>query len=74
MRAAAVTHRLGFVPMVWIRNLPGGDKIDGVCTFEAAISTVMEMDYQFSQAGRGLKYAADPTLLIKEPAAARVIR
>jgi Phage portal protein, SPP1 Gp6-like len=65
-----VTHGLGFVPMVWIRNLPGGDKIDGVCTFEAAISTVMEMDYQFSQAGRGLKYAADPTLLIKEPAAA----
>ncbi|HTJ88893.1 MAG TPA: phage portal protein [Acidocella sp.] len=65
-----VVHGLGFVPMVWIRNLPGGDKIDGVCTFEAAISTVMEMDYQFSQAGRGLKYAADPTLLIKEPAAA----
>lgn len=65
-----VTHGLGFVPMVWIRNLPGGDKVDGVCTFEAAISTVMEMDYQFSQAGRGLKYAADPTLLIKEPAAA----
>lgn len=64
----SVTHGLGFVPMVWIRNLPGGDKIDGACTFEAAISTVMEMDYQFSQAGRGLKYAADPTLLIKEPA------
>jgi hypothetical protein len=65
----SVAHQLGFVPIVWIRNLPGGDKIDGVCTFEAAISTVMEMDYQFSQAGRGLKYAADPTLLIKEPAA-----
>jgi hypothetical protein len=26
------------------------------------------MDYQLSQAGRGLKYASDPTLLIKEPA------
>jgi hypothetical protein len=28
------------------------------------------MDYQLSQAGRGLKYASDPTLLIKEPAIA----
>ena len=64
----SVTHGLGFVPMVWIRNLPAATRIDGACTFEAAISTVMEMDYQFSQAGRGLKYAADPTLLIKEPA------
>ena len=60
---------LGFVPMVWIRNLPSGtDDVDGECTFEAAISTIMEMDYQLSQAGRGLKYASDPTLLIKEPA------
>lgn len=63
-----VAHGLGFVPAVWIRNLPGGDGVDGCCTFEAAIDTVMAMDYQLSQAGRGLKYAADPTLLIKEPA------
>jgi len=65
-----VVHGLGFVPMVWIKNLPSQDKIDGPCTFEAAISTVIEMDYQLSQAGRGLKYASDPTLLIKEPAIA----
>ena len=64
----SVTHNLGFVPMVWIQNMPNGDEIDGDCTFEAAISTVAEMDYQLSQAGRGLKYASDPTLLIKEPA------
>jgi hypothetical protein len=64
----SVSHGLGFVPMVWIRNLPSTDDVDGECTFEAAISTVMEMDYQLSQAGRGLKYASDPTLLIKEPA------
>jgi hypothetical protein len=63
-------HGLGFVPMVWIKNLPSQDKMDGPCTFEAAISTVIEMDYQLSQAGRGLKYASDPTLLIKEPAIA----
>ena len=33
-----------------------------------AIETQIEIDYQLSQAGRGLKYSSDPTLLIKEPA------
>lgn len=61
-------HGLGFVPLVWIRNLPGGDVLDGGCTFRAAIETMIEIDYQLSQAGRGLKYSSDPTLLIKEPA------
>ena len=63
-----VRHGLGFVPIVWIRNLPGGDAIDGACTFRQAIDTGVEIDYQLSQAGRGLKYSSDPTLLIKEPA------
>ena len=65
-------HGLGFVPVVWVRNLPGpsstGDPNDGACTFQAAISAQIEIDYQLSQAGRGLKYSSDPTLLIKEPA------
>ena len=64
----SVTHGLGFVPIVWIKNLPGGDQIDGACTFRAAIESNIEIDYQLSQAGRGLKYSSDPTLLIKEPA------
>lgn len=67
-----VRHGLGFVPLVWVRNLPGpsssGDPNDGACTFRAAIETQIEIDYQLSQAGRGLKYSSDPTLLIKEPA------
>jgi hypothetical protein len=66
--ARSVRHLLGFVPLVWIRNLPGGDEIDGACTFRPAIETAIEIDYQLSQAGRGLKYSSDPTLLIKEPA------
>jgi hypothetical protein len=70
----SIRHGLGFVPIVWIRNLPGpsatGDGIDGACTFRAAIETSIEIDYQLSQAGRGLKYSSDPTLLIKEPAGA----
>jgi hypothetical protein len=61
-------HGLGFVPIVWIRNLPGGDEIDGSCTFEQAIETSIEIDYQLSQAARGLRYSSDPTLLIREPA------
>ncbi len=66
--ARSVRHGLGFVPVVWIRNLPGGSGIDGACTFRAAIETGIEIDYQLSQAGRGLKYSSDPTLLVKEPA------
>ena len=68
----STAHNLGFVPVVWIRNLPGGpdgaDGIDGACTFRPAIETSIEIDYQLSQAGRGLKYSSDPTLLIREPA------
>ena len=68
----SVRHGLGFVPMVWVKNLPGGpdgvDSVDGACTFRAAVETMIEIDYQLSQAGRGLKYSSDPTLLIREPA------
>lgn len=63
-----VQHRLGFVPIVWIRNLPGGDDIDGECTFRGAIETQIEIEYQLSQAGRGLKYSADPLMMLREPA------
>ncbi|MCQ8279874.1 phage portal protein [Acetobacteraceae bacterium KSS8] len=62
----SVEHGLGFVPIVWIRNLPGGDGPDGACSFEAAIDTTIEIDYLLSQGGRGLKYASDPTLVIKQ--------
>jgi hypothetical protein len=68
----SIQHNFGFVPLVWVRNLPGlsatGNTDDGACTFRAAIETQIEIDYQLSQAGRGLKYSSDPTLLIKEPA------
>ncbi len=66
--ARSVRHGLGFVPITWIKNLPGGVAPDGACTFRAAVETSIEIDYQLSQAGRGLKYSSDPTLLIKEPA------
>ena len=65
-KSRSVLHGLGFLPIVWVRNLPGGDDVDGACTFEAAISTSCEVDYQLSQAGRGLKYASDPRLVIRD--------
>jgi hypothetical protein len=83
-RQRTVTHNLGFVPWVWVRNLPGELKlidaslegksllysdVDGGCTFAAAIDDMIEIDYQLSQAGRGLKYSMDPLLMLKEPAA-----
>ncbi len=61
-------HGSGFVPAEWVKNLPGGHGVDGACTFRDTIDTGIEIDYQLSQAGRGLKYSSDPTLLIKEPA------
>ena len=62
-----MSHGLGFVPMVWVKNLPGGEDCDGACTFEPAIETSIEIDYQLSQAGRGLRYSSDPKLVIKDP-------
>jgi Phage portal protein, SPP1 Gp6-like len=67
--ARTLKHDLGFCPIVWVRNLPGGSGIDGVCTFECAINTVIETDYLLSQAGRGLRYSSDPTLVLKDPGA-----
>ena len=59
-----VTHKLGFVPIMWIKNLQGGDNYDGLCTFRDAIENSVELDYQLSQGGRGLKYSGEPQLII----------
>lgn len=68
----SIIHGLGAVPIIWIRNLPGrpstGDSAEGACTFSAAMHTQVEIDYQLSQVGRGLKYSSDPTLVLKDPA------
>ena len=61
-------HHLGFCPIVWMTNLVEGDGIDGVCTFDPGLEDALQIDTQISQGGRGLRYAADPLLLIKEPA------
>jgi hypothetical protein len=61
-------HDLGFVPAIWVKNLPNvkPDTVDGACTFPpSVIDTQIEFDYQMSQLGRALKYAGDPLLLLK---------
>lgn len=66
---ATTSHAFGFVPVVWIKNdgthATTADP-DGGCLFERAIDNQIEADYVLSQAGRGLKYAADPVLVIKD--------
>jgi hypothetical protein len=62
------THNLGFVPAVWIKNLPSIDAeaMDGACTFPVSvIDSNIEFDYQMSQLGRALKYSGDPLLVLK---------
>jgi hypothetical protein len=60
-----VQHGLGFVPGHWFCNLTGGVKPDGACTFEPGIGNSIEIDYLLSQMGRGVRYSAAPTLVIK---------
>ncbi|WP_294637417.1 hypothetical protein [uncultured Aquabacterium sp.] len=68
-QANTTRHSLGFVPVVWMRNLPAASAIDGAATFPPeAVDTMIELDYQLSQGGRALKYQGDPTLMIREPA------
>ena len=61
------SHNLGFVPIVWIKNLPCEDIIDGDCTFRKAIDISLQIDYLLSQGARGLYYSSEPTLVLKKP-------
>ena len=61
----SVEHKLGLVPWVWIKNLPGGDEIDGLCTFEPAIENAVQIDYLMSRADKALKYNSDPLTVFK---------
>lgn len=60
------THKLGRVPIIWIKNLGCKNEADGYCTFERGIHSVIELDYLISQGSRGVKYNADPIMVIKD--------
>jgi len=61
----SVPNPLAFVPGVWLRNLESGTFPDGTCTFEDAIPDSIELDYTFSQVGRGIRYNAAPQLMVR---------
>lgn len=58
-------HGLGFVPGHWFINLSGGEGCDGACTWEDAIPNSIDLDYQLSQTGRGVRYNCAPQLVVK---------
>jgi hypothetical protein len=61
-------HGLGFVPVIWIKNLPNvkAKSVDGACTFPfTVVDSQIEFEYQMSQLARALKYAGDPLLVLK---------
>ena len=68
-KGRTIQHGLKFVPWIWMANMAQPGVVDGPCTFERAIDTVIECDYLLSQSGRGLKYSSDPKLVIKAGAA-----
>lgn len=57
------SHNLGEVPIVWIKNLPGGAMPDGESTFRLAVTNVIALDYCESQADRAMRYMGDPLLV-----------
>lgn len=65
----STTHKLGFCPFLWVRNLPSEDELDGGCTFDdggGVPDTQIQIEYQLSQSGRGLSYSSQPTLVIQD--------
>ncbi len=62
------SHGFGaMVPAVYVKH-PGGRQRDteGPCLWWPIRNICVEVDYTLSQAGRGLRYAADPMLFIKK--------
>ncbi len=61
-----LVHGLGFLPAVWIRNLPPSIGVDGVGTWAvpSVLDNLVEVDYLLSQASRGTRYNCSPELVI----------
>jgi hypothetical protein len=69
----SIFHGFGIVPALWVHNLPcecfTNDPTDGTSSFgdTTVLDCMIQIDYLLSQTGRGLKYASDPTLILKDP-------
>jgi len=59
-------HKFGWVPALWLENLPNEDQCtDGLPTFYGAFDNCINLDYTLSQIGRGGNYMACPQLFVK---------
>lgn len=62
-----VEHELGFVPAVWIQNLPVSGDIDGQAIVEEPERKIEEeINYTLSQTGRALRYNQEPQPVFKD--------
>lgn len=61
----SMKHNLGFVPVLWLTNLPNGDEPDGRATFDGVLHNCIDLDYDLSQIGRGVKAMVNPQLFVK---------
>jgi hypothetical protein len=63
----AVPHKHGCVPAVFVKNLIGKQKcLDGPAMWWPIVDICIGADYELSQEDRGLRYAADPMLFLKQ--------
>jgi hypothetical protein len=63
-----VDHDLGFCPWLWIKNIPIGKRVDGVCQFREALDHAINLDYLESQIVAAVKYTMAPTMVIEQDA------
>lgn len=60
------THGLGFVPAHWHQYRTGKHRpYDGICYWEPAVTTILDLDYTTSQIGAGVRYNAIPQAVVK---------
>lgn len=65
--ARSVTHGLGFVPVVWIRNkIVANSNWGAALVGEPEFRLEDEINYTATQAGRAVRYAAEPTPILKD--------
>lgn len=63
----SVKHDLGFVPVVWIRNkIVANSNFGAALVGEPEFRLEDEINYTATQAGRAVRYAAEPTPILKD--------
>lgn len=61
-----VIHNFGFCPVVWVKNLPVEDDLDGDPDAHGIYDTVEAIDALVAQANKGTVANCDPTLVMED--------